>query len=102
MTHDKWSQGQLSLTLSVIGLAMIALEGLAMALPCLFVLPFVGTALCGLIPVVATLEVLAIIFGIIHAQSRSGKVGVGIACLSLGMLVPILLWFGTSHTIDGP
>jgi hypothetical protein len=83
--------------LSLVGLALILLEGLATKAPVFLVL------LCWTIPLAVVLEVMALVYGIVAAQARSGKVAVGIALLSLGLFgVLVIPWFWTGpHTI-GP
>src|SRR5262245_20023976 len=104
MTHGQSMLGQRALTLSLIGLALIGLAALAtQAAPFLFILPLVGQACCGAIPLAVILEIVAIVCGIVAAPTRSGKLAVGIALLSLGLFGALVLpWFLTGPHNIGP
>jgi hypothetical protein len=95
MMDEPTRPGQRALRLALIGLALTAVEGLAMAVPALAAL------LCPLIPAAATLEILALGYGIADGQTRDGKLAISIACLSVGLLAMILPWLLTTHNI-GP
>jgi len=104
MADGRSGLGQLALTLSLVGLVLIGLNALAtQAAPFLFILPVIGQACCGAIPLAVILEIVAIVCGIVAAQTRSGKLAVGIALLSLGLFGALVLpWFLTGPHNIGP
>jgi hypothetical protein len=99
MTDGQRGSGQRALTLSLVGLALIGLNVVAtQAAPFLFLL--VG---CWAILVALVLELVAIEYGIVAAQTRSGKLALGIAFLSLVLFGALVLpWFLTGPHNIGP
>jgi hypothetical protein len=98
MTEGQIRLGRVALTLSLLGLVLVALQALATRGAPVFLM-----VCCVSIPLGISLELVALVCGVMAAQTHSGKFAVGIACLSLGLFGGLIVpWYLTGpHTI-GP